>query len=128
MESVADSLLSFLLVRSEDKNGDNFPDDESVAVSAQILCLYLLPSLISDPNSCILLLCCVTFPHSPLTRCVRNKISAPRTETDVWNREPLTGIWIPRQSLMHQPGLFLTAKVKTVLMPVYLCVSVLAKP
>lgn len=52
----------------EDKNGDNFPDDESVAVSGQVLCitpllcLYLLPALISEPTGRILLLCCVAFP------------------------------------------------------------------
>lgn len=63
------------------------------------------------PPNYVLLCVCYVFPCSPQTPCVRNKISAPKTEMDVRNRDPPTGVLIPQQSLLCRLGPCSTAKV-----------------
>lgn len=107
-------ILVYLLF-TENKNGLNFPDDESVAVSVQTLCgwppIIFLCFLHRVPPNYVLLCVCYVFPCSPQTPCVRSKISAPKTEMDVRNRDPPTGVLIPQQSLPCRLGPCSTAKV-----------------
>lgn len=103
---------------AEHKNGVNFPDDESIAVSVPMWKTYNFHSLLHTQNTaelniavCVWVVC---VPCSRLALFVQSRISAPRREAALWNRHPPRGVLIPQSSLLYHPDLCSPVKVTAV--------------
>lgn len=102
------------LVYTENKNGLNFPEDESMAVSTPELCrsmfLHFLHTYKPTKLNTVVYLCvCVTC--SPQTASVRSRILAPRTKLALRSQDLPPRIVIPQQVLLCRQGLCSHTKV-----------------